>query len=392
MVLALLVLNLLLGGLCVVVARGERGSRALRLWGWGTLVYSLGLLVTLAAFLPFAVSKVVGNGMIAFAPILSIRGVLSHTSFRWNDRWLGAAYVATMLPIIANHLGGHYQVLIDLTAPAPLANVLFVIAAVVLLRDPPPDARAAARFLAGTLVFAVAVWSARMWILWLSVGATNDRERGDLTVALFAIAQMVVSVAATLGLLWVEVRKMAATLERIAYSDPLTNLPNRRAMLSRFQEELARAARYERPLALTLIDIDHFKAVNDTHGHQAGDGVLVHVASVLGAEKRAEDVLGRIGGEEFLLLQPDQTPAGAWEAADRLRRSVASAAFAHRGSTLAVTLSGGVAVYPADGVDWDALFSAADRRLYEAKRAGRNRIEGAASDVPRRDTESPRVS
>jgi diguanylate cyclase (GGDEF)-like protein len=120
--------------------------------------------------------------------------------------------------------------------------------------------------------------------------------------------------------------------------------------------------------------------------------VLVHVASVLGAEKRAEDVLGRIGGEEFLLLQPDQTPAGAWEAADRLRRSVASAAFAHRGSTLAVTLSGGVAVYPADGVDWDALFSVADRRLYEAKRAGRNRIEGAAADVPRPESERPRVS
>ena len=378
MVLALLALNLLLGVVCLAVGRGPRRSRALRLWGWGTLAYALGLLVTIAGLLPAFVSKLLGNALIALAPFLNARGLLADTSFRWNERWLRAAYLATVLPIALNHLRADYLVIVDFVAPALVAILLFVLAGVVLLRDPPQHARNAARFLAATVFFAALVWSVRIPVLLFSLGGSNDRDRSDLTVALFAIAQMLVSVAATLGLLWVEVRRMEATLERMAYADPLTGLPNRRATLLRFQEEAARAARYGRQLALVLMDVDHFKRVNDSHGHQAGDDVLRHVAAVLSDAKRGEDVLGRIGGEEFLLLHADVALAGAREAAERLRGCVAAAPLQRNGAAFDVTLSAGFAVYPIDGADWDALFTAADRRLYEAKRGGRNRVVGPA--------------
>src|SRR5215471_30865 len=192
LVFALLVLNSLLGVLCLVVARGERKSSALKLWGWGLLTYSAGLLITIPAFLPFGPRKIVGNALIAFTPILTVAGLLRHTRWRLHRQWTVAGLAASVLPIVFNHTLGRSLPVVDLLAPAPIANVLFVIAAVALLRDPPSDARAAARFLAGILIASVAVWTARMTLLWLSLGASPDRDRADLTISLFVIAQLVI--------------------------------------------------------------------------------------------------------------------------------------------------------------------------------------------------------
>ena len=379
MVLALLVMNVLLGTLCVIVARGERKSEGLRLWGWGLLTYSTGLLITLAAFLPPALIKITGNALIAYAPILSVSGALAHTEIRLRRRWLAIGYLVSVIPIVINHLSVHPLVLVDFLAPAPLANILFVIAAVALIRRPPADAKTAARFLAAIFTFAVFVWTLRMLSLGLSVAGTNNRDRGDLIVALFAIAQMVVSVASTLGFLWVEVRKMEADLERIAYFDPLTGLPNRRATLMRFREEIARAERHSERFAMVVIDIDHFKHVNDTYGHRAGDAILAHVAALLNDGKRSEDLLGRIGGEEFVLILTGNSKAGAGDAAERIRQTVAAATLTYDHHTIKVTVSGGLSIYPSDGMDWDTLFLAADDRLYAAKQRGRNCIVGPTS-------------
>ena len=189
---------------------------------------------------------------------------------------------------------------------------------------------------------------------------------------------MVTSVAATLGLLWIEVRKMQATLERIAYFDPLTGLANRRATLSRFREEAARVARQNQPLSMVVFDIDFFKRVNDSFGHLTGDKFLAHVAGLLNSQKRDEDVLGRIGGEEFVLLLPQQSAVEAVEVADRLRLHVLASPLEVGTQTMAVTICGGVSTFPVDGDGWEPeVFLAADQRLYRAKHEGRNRIGGA---------------
>jgi len=125
---------------------------------------------------------------------------------------------------------------------------------------------------------------------------------------------------------------------------------------------------------VVVFDIDHFKRFNDTYGHQVGDEVLRHVAALAAASIRGEDAAGRVGGEEFVLLLPGQDAGRAADAAERLRRAIESTPLRSEAGDLAVTVSGGVAVFPEDGEGWDPLFAAADERLYEAKRAGRNRI------------------
>ncbi len=376
MVLALLIMHFLLGGLCLAVARGERESPALRLWGWGLLLYAGGLVTTMVRFLPPPLVLTVGNSMIAFAPILSIDGVLRHTSYRLKRRWVWAALVATALVLAVSNFSGAYSALANLVAPTPIAIVLFLIGAAMLLRDPPAEAKNAAAFMAAILVFAVVIWILRDAMMWEALDGAVDRDRLDLTIALFAIAQIVVSVACTMSLFWIEVRKMEATLIRVAYNDVLTDLPNRRAIMARFLEEVARAARQRQPLAMLVFDIDHFKQVNDTHGHLAGDEMLKKIAATLSAGKRSEDVLGRIGGEEFMLLLTHHSADNALHLAERLRQHVAAATLDFEGKSLSVTTSGGIAVYPADGEDWDRLYAQADRRLYESKRNGRNRVTG----------------
>jgi len=144
---------------------------------------------------------------------------------------------------------------------------------------------------------------------------------------------------------------------------------------TRFMEELSRrireARRHERPLTLVLLDLDHFKAVNDTYGHLAGDHLLIGVAARLRRCFRSDDVLARWGGDEFMLALPGQTPENAASVLGRLRRELQLKGFEGDSTSLHVTFSAGTAGFPADGDSLDALIKAADRRLYTAKRAGR---------------------
>ena len=376
LVLALLALHLLLGGLCLAISRGEHKSRALRWWGAGLLAYAAGLLVTMAgAFVPRALALTLGNTLIAFSSAFCVMGVLAHTPSRLNRAAVGLGLGATAAALAFANVTGYRQLLVNMGAPTVIAAALFLYGAWAISARGPRDARAAGQFLGGILVLAVATWLGRIVAMVAVMDGTNDRERVDLVVSLFAIAQMVNGVAATLALIWIDVRLMQAELSRVAHTDALTGLPNRREVRRRFHEEASRAARHGQRFAVVLLDVDHFKQVNDEHGHAVGDTVLQGIASLLNASKRNEDVLGRIGGEEFFVLLAQQTREGAVEAADRLREALRSSELEGGPGGLRLTVSGGVALYPDDGAHWDPLFAAADRRLYAAKRAGRDRVE-----------------
>lgn len=166
-------------------------------------------------------------------------------------------------------------------------------------------------------------------------------------------------------------------LETLATTDPLTQLLNRRALLERLGAELDRAARYASYASLLLVDIDHFKDINDTHGHLAGDEVLRDLAQLLLGAARAVDVVARYGGEEFVILLPETPTDGALAFAERLRERVGSHEFAGRSLArpLRLTVSIGVATYPAPDVgSVEELFARADEALYRAKEEGRNRV------------------
>lgn len=165
-------------------------------------------------------------------------------------------------------------------------------------------------------------------------------------------------------------------LEALATTDPLTRLLNRRALHERLAAEVQRADRYGAVLTLMLIDVDHFKQVNDTHGHLVGDAVLAQLAGVIQASLRTVDVAARYGGEEFIVILPETPLDGGVIIAERLRERMAGHEFfGLHGLPLQLTVSVGVAVYPGHDVhSTDALIARADAALYRAKADGRNAV------------------
>jgi diguanylate cyclase (GGDEF)-like protein len=164
-------------------------------------------------------------------------------------------------------------------------------------------------------------------------------------------------------------RTSRVELERLSVTDPLTGLDNRRRMMESLQNEVLRSRRLEHVFSVVMVDVDHFKDYNDAHGHMAGDEALKRVATVLLGALRDGDSVARYGGEEFFVLLPETTAAAASDLAKRVRAALTK----HAPPAGAVTLSFGIAAYPANGDSGEALISAADAALYEAKRGGRDR-------------------
>jgi two-component system cell cycle response regulator len=179
--------------------------------------------------------------------------------------------------------------------------------------------------------------------------------------------------------------ELMATREALrvqATHDSLTGLPNRGAILDILQTELSRASRESRPLAVVMADIDRFKQINDTRGHQAGDEVLREAASRMKSIMRNYDAVGRYGGEEFLVVLPGCDVDGAFSQAERLREIIGTAPFRAQGHTLGVTCSFGLSWREsASPGDADMLIREADIALYRAKTCGRNRVDPYAAEL-----------
>jgi diguanylate cyclase (GGDEF)-like protein len=174
--------------------------------------------------------------------------------------------------------------------------------------------------------------------------------------------------------------RLQETLRDQASRDPLTGLFNRRYMEETLHRELFRAARKKSQVGFVLFDLDHFKRFNDRFGHSAGDAVLRDVSQFLKRHSRAEDVLCRYGGEEFLLVLTDCSPKNALKRAQSIRQGVKELRLEHEQRTLGeMTLSVGVALFPDHGQNLEDLFQAADAALYQAKKQGRDRVVVAES-------------
>ena len=178
-----------------------------------------------------------------------------------------------------------------------------------------------------------------------------------------------------------EIHTLQAQLKEQANRDPLTGLYNRRYLDSTLERELARCKREGQPLSLLLLDIDHFKQVNDTYGHQAGDEVLRSLAAMLGQQARAGDVACRFGGEEFLMLLPGMPPAIALARAEQWRAAFAATTTAFGEFRIQATLSIGIAAYPGHGTSPEELIRCADHALYRAKAEGRNRVVAFGAEM-----------
>lgn len=232
-----------------------------------------------------------------------------------------------------------------------------------------------------SLLLSLAVTAGTSWVF----GATEDLPLSLLVAALVPLIVAPIVSTAAIGLL-IEVEAARVALREVAVRDGLTALYNRRFFTARLQAEIERVRRRKEPhplaLVLVLVDIDHFKRINDTRGHAAGDQVLQHVAQLLHHQLRQYDIAARLGGEEFVLMLPDTTVADGLVAAERVRLAIEAMQPACLAgvATPPVTVSLGVAALDAASDDADALLRRADEALYRAKSGGRNR--SVAADPP----------
>lgn len=179
----------------------------------------------------------------------------------------------------------------------------------------------------------------------------------------------------TLERLAEKLHDVSRQMEDLAHQDPLTGLTNRRGILKLLEQEYARSVRYDTPLSLGILDLDWFKKINDTHGHLAGDEVLKSVATILTEKLRMSDSIGRLSGEEFLLIFPATPVTEAAQVANKLREELAQLDFPCENGCFRVTASFGVADRTADTEHTAELMRRADYALYKAKKSGRNRVE-----------------
>ncbi len=170
-----------------------------------------------------------------------------------------------------------------------------------------------------------------------------------------------------------EVQTLQEQLREQALRDPLTGLYNRRYLDETIARELGRAARNSQPVGIVMCDLDHFKRVNDEHGHLCGDEVLRVFAELLRQHARSSDIVCRFGGEEFVMCLPDMSAAGAYRRAEEVRAELGSRRIVLGATVVQMTASFGVATFPENGQTMDSLIRAVDAAMYQAKGAGRDR-------------------
>ena len=196
-----------------------------------------------------------------------------------------------------------------------------------------------------------------------------------LSIAVSALLVLMVSAAITLCLAVIHLHRQRNVMHQLMLTDELTGLYNRRHLVNIASAALTQAQRDRAPLSLLLLDLDHFKQINDTYGHPTGDEVLRQISKQLRQLSRPSDTLARIGGEEFCLLMPNTATHDALQVADRLRREVEVNTLSGIEQQANPTISIGVTTCQVGSLTFEQLYSFADKALYQAKALGRNRVE-----------------
>jgi diguanylate cyclase (GGDEF)-like protein len=284
----------------------------------------------------------------------------------------------------------HTAVIAAVAAPMPLLSgetalamlfagvmfgTLFAATAAIAGHLRAPFASSARRLLTWSLATASAALYARAFIAMLSASPTGGINSSGGIAAATVLIVFAASIVATFGFIMLHKERAEAEALRLATMDPLTGAYNRRTFHEIAERELSRVRRAGQPLSILMVDIDHFREVNEKHGHRVGDAVLQRVADSIRAALRKEDMLVRYGGEEFLVLLPDVPGPGAVVVAGRIRRTVANEPVQAGDLRLPVTVSLGVAARLDEGPESiEGLLARADSALALAKQRGRNRV------------------
>jgi len=358
------------------VAVGTRRLSGDRAWIASTVLLGLGcLLLTLRGMVSPLVTVVLANVLMS-AALATAHLAIGRMFGRPQNVYLVMAPVLFVAHWVWNFIDETVAIRALGVAPAVGIQATAIVATVISARRAFVS-RAPIIVALGFVVVPLTQWP-RGLVAWIRPDLMTDLFHVPLPHAVFMFVAPLSMVVATIGVVLLHRDATEATLHELATRDPLTNLYNRRAFEDAALREEAQARRSGYPLSLLLVDLDHFKRVNDTAGHAAGDALLVAVCRILLDTLRRSDVCGRVGGDEFCALLPATNHEGALRAAERLREAVRATRFDVLAEINPVTLSVGVATLASGRVDsYDALVARADKALYVAKEAGRDRVEAA---------------
>lgn len=362
------IMGLLLGGMMFFLRLSyPRSIRGLGLWaGAHAWIFMSAILFAGRGFLPDFLSIVVANLAVLTGVVFYHAGVEQFFGRRpaWA-RWI--AILGLLAPLL------YWYALVEPSYNARLILVCLVWAGIFLhmswtiWRQGPENF--STRFTAVVLLIHATVLLLRFFSAWMPLA-----EEGLLTPtrvqSLYVGSNAIMLLALGMGLILMAGDRLRAEFEHMASHDALTNVLTRRVFLDACEQELARCRRHGRSMALLLLDVDHFKAINDTHGHQMGDRVLIDLVERIASLLRRPDQLARFGGEEFVLLLPETTQDEAVTVAERIVAHVAQG----RDGLPPITVSIGVATNRPDEDQIDTLLARADKALYKAKDEGRNRV------------------
>ncbi|CAG0960384.1 putative diguanylate cyclase DgcT [Anaerolineae bacterium] len=362
-------------GLFVVWQRRKTTS-GFGLWTAACTIFAVSLfLLGLRNLIPDFFSVVIANALQFVAGILLFMGIRRFFNSPYHDylNYLLAA-TAFLLLIYFLYIRDEITVRILIVSVAWLLGCLRC--AIILIVDTPKELRASARFTAvvfGTLGLVHLFRGAVV----LVNPAESEMFAPTPTQAFFFVALIGLTLCMTFGLYMMMSKRFELELANIVHqanTDDLTGVWNRRYLFELSQQEFKRARRYDRPLSVLAIDIDHFKKVNDAHGHIVGDLLLKELASTVQSVLRESDVFARTGGEEFMVLLPESDATDSATVAERVRRAISRVTINARSVPVGVTISIGVASLSIEDQDIQAVYQRADAGLYEAKHKGRNCI------------------
>ena len=371
--------SLMMAASMAIVGWGRRRD-GLGHWAAALMVNAIGhLLIMLRGLAPDILSVVLGNVLLACVFVGMIAAI-----YQFQGRpapWLLLLAVPVMVAVFVSMFMDNFPARAGFVGLVIGLQAIWALAAT-LERRHATVGRGQWLLVAGLALEALVLGGRSVLTVALPDSATSILQGSVLQTVTFMATFSVVLVS-SVGFVFMSRDRSDESNRIMAALDPLTGVANRRSLISALDRDVSRAIRMHQPIALMMVDIDHFKHVNDRYGHPAGDEVLCSVVSVLRQRVRAQDLVGRYGGEEFMVLLPDTDLVGAEQLARELCKAVEESRCLAQGAGpegVEVTVSIGVfGGHLESGDSWDMLIAAADRALYEAKNNGRNRVEVATS-------------
>lgn len=356
---------------------GERDG--LTKWSWALGLETVAwILIAIRGMVPDTVSIVLANLILAAALATKLASIYEYRGLPWS-RWQCLLPVLAMMIVVVLLQQDDFRGRI--LYGSLVYGVQVLIMAYVLWGVEPRSGRAWQLLFISTVAFLPlflmrAVAALVGTIEFANVQSPIAPNALQLAVFVFVVAQGIVG---SIGFVLMIKERTDKESRTLAMTDALTGLYNRRAFMELAEKECTFAERNTLPLGLMMIDVDHFKSINDHYGHAAGDVALASVARILASRLRRQDTIGRYGGEEFCVLLPSTDRSGAASVGEALRRAIERAALSLAKQSISVTVSIGITTYPAQGRSTtphllDSLFEKADAALYQAKREGRNRV------------------